>query len=366
VQLAAIEGLLAEEPNNQELIGVRDQLRDIIRLASEVDTLQQPTTNMFDDDSSNEDERVDSIAQAQVVSEPDQAAQNIPKNLINFEKKEELHYKDGRMIAEQNNIVNNSLDDNDSESYSSSDYSTSDSENEQDLIAKEYLEQINADLTTNNSTEAVDGRFNQIAIWEQHTKGIGSKLLAKYGYKKGQGVGRSKIGITEPISLDEQTGNSKAGLGHTKRRRNKRLPGDERPSKRARKNGQGDVSQAAGGSNYKPDFENGENIFAYINKKTAVQSPPKEKEVIDLKKLKPEEVKKKHHELLKQLAELKAQIDKFEMSYQRNLSRDPAAAAQAKKQRDEVLVQYEAIGKQEKLLRTKIEMKKNRDKFKEF
>jgi hypothetical protein len=170
VQLAAIEGLLAEEPNNQELIGVRDQLRDIIRLASEVDTLQQPTTNMFDDDSSNEDERVDSI-------EPDQAAQNIPKNLINFEKKEELHYKDGRMIAEQNNIVNNSLDDNDSESYSSSDYSTSDSENEQELIAKEYLEQINADLTTNNSTEAVDGRFNQIANWEQHTKVIKQPIM---------------------------------------------------------------------------------------------------------------------------------------------------------------------------------------------
>jgi hypothetical protein len=177
VQLAAIEGLLAEEPNNQELIGVRDQLRDIIRLASEVDTLQQPTTNMFDDDSDNEDDRVDSIAQAQVVSEPDQSAQNIPKNLINFEKKEELHYKDGRMIAEQNNIVNNSLDDNDSESYSSSDYSTSDSENEQELIAKEYLEQINADLTTNNSTEAVDGRFNQIANWEQHTKVIKQPIM---------------------------------------------------------------------------------------------------------------------------------------------------------------------------------------------
>jgi hypothetical protein len=177
VQLAAIEGLLAEEPNNQELIGVRDQLRDIIRLASEVDTLQQPTTNMFDDDSDNEDDRVDSIAQAQVVSEPDQSAQNIPKNLINFEKKEELHYKDGRMITEQNNIVNNSLDDNNSESYSSSDYSTSDSENEQELIAKEYLEQINANLTTNNSTEAVDGRFNQIANWEQHTKVIKQPII---------------------------------------------------------------------------------------------------------------------------------------------------------------------------------------------
>ncbi len=126
------------------------------------------------------------------------------------------------------------------------------------------------------------------------------------------------------------------------------------------------MSQAAGGSNYKPDFENGENIFDYINKKTAMKSPPKDKEVLDLKKLKPEEIKKKHHELLKQMGELKVQIDKYEMSYQRNLSRDPVAASQAKKQRDEVLVQYESIGKQEKLLRAKIEMKKNRDKLKEF
>lgn len=126
------------------------------------------------------------------------------------------------------------------------------------------------------------------------------------------------------------------------------------------------MSQAVGGSNYKPDYSNGENIFDYINKKTALQSPPKDKEPIDLKKLKPEEVKKKHHELLKQLGEWKVQIDKFDMTYQRNLSRDPATAALAKKQRDEVFVQYEALSRQEKLLRTKIEMKKNRDKFKEF
>jgi len=199
-------------------------------------------------------------------------------------------------------------------------------------------------------------------------------------------VGRSKIGIVEPITLDEQTGNSKAGLGtshllkhyalvtlfltlvtgHTKRRRSKRLSGDVRPSKRSRSAEHIDVSHAAGGSAYKPNFKNGENIFDYINKKVAANSPPKGKETIDLKKLKPEELKKKHHELLTQMSELKVQIDKFDMSYQRNRSRDPSAAAQAKQQRNTLYEQYEAIGKQEKLLRTKIDMKKNRDKQKQF
>lgn len=170
VQLAAIEGLLAGEPDNQELIGVRDQLRDIIKLASEVDTLQQPTTSMFDDDSDNEGDRVTSVVQAQTVSEPDQGHQNIPKNLINFEKKEELRYKDGRMVVEQNDIEKDYLDHDNSESYSSSDYSSSDSENEQEIIAKEYLDQIRANNTTNSTSEPVDGRFNQIANWEQYTK----------------------------------------------------------------------------------------------------------------------------------------------------------------------------------------------------
>ncbi|XP_062515734.1 zinc finger CCCH-type with G patch domain-containing protein-like [Corticium candelabrum] len=42
---------------------------------------------------------------------------------------------------------------------------------------------------------------NSFGEWEKHTSGIGSKLLHKMGFLKGQGLGRSKNGIKEPIDI---------------------------------------------------------------------------------------------------------------------------------------------------------------------
>ncbi|CAG0883198.1 unnamed protein product [Darwinula stevensoni] len=39
----------------------------------------------------------------------------------------------------------------------------------------------------------------QLGEWEKHTKGIGSKLMAKMGYVLGQGLGRRGEGRTEPV-----------------------------------------------------------------------------------------------------------------------------------------------------------------------
>lgn len=50
--------------------------------------------------------------------------------------------------------------------------------------------------------------------WEKHTKGIGSKLLEKMGYKPGQGLGKNNDGIVEPITI--QANRSRETLGmHT-------------------------------------------------------------------------------------------------------------------------------------------------------
>lgn len=44
-----------------------------------------------------------------------------------------------------------------------------------------------------------DAEKTGFATFERHTKGIGAKLLAKMGYKPGQGLGRDGGGITKPV-----------------------------------------------------------------------------------------------------------------------------------------------------------------------
>ena len=50
---------------------------------------------------------------------------------------------------------------------------------------------------------------------------MGLKLLKIMGYKKGEGLGKSKGGITEPIKIDKLTG--REGLGAREERKEKQV-----------------------------------------------------------------------------------------------------------------------------------------------
>ena len=47
--------------------------------------------------------------------------------------------------------------------------------------------------------------------WQQHTKGIGGKLLLLMGYKPGQGLGKNLQGMTEPLHIKPRIGRAAIG-----------------------------------------------------------------------------------------------------------------------------------------------------------
>jgi hypothetical protein len=62
-----------------------------------------------------------------------------------------------------------------------------------------------AATTTSEATTATAAPNEPIAPWEANSTGIATKILEKYGYEDGQGLGRNGNGIVEPVQAVKKT-----------------------------------------------------------------------------------------------------------------------------------------------------------------
>ena len=73
-----------------------------------------------------------------------------------------------------------------------SDSSESEDENSVQKVQNDKEELIHTSLLTMNSSQCLGN-------WEQHTRGIGSKIMAQMGYITGTGLGKKADGRVEPV-----------------------------------------------------------------------------------------------------------------------------------------------------------------------
>ncbi|GBB87828.1 hypothetical protein RclHR1_14310005 [Rhizophagus clarus] len=116
----------------------------------------------------------------------------------------ENEHPDGFVVSHDEIIPVVGLENEDESSfdeYSDDDESVSLSESDSPSLRMGLgSESNNSDILNISSNNHNDTQIH-FAEWEKHTKGVASRIMAKMGYKMGEGLGKNSEGITSPIEV---------------------------------------------------------------------------------------------------------------------------------------------------------------------
>jgi len=197
-----------------------------------------------------------------------------------------------------------------------------------------------------------------IAEWERFEKGIGSKILLEQGYVRGTGLGPKKCGIPIPLTIGQQAGNTKHGLGHYGREKGtkkliKQKEADEKKNlKRPRSQSETQPKRIA--------------VFDALNQRINKKPRHSTGEVNRGEGLTYAEVEKLLKADREKIEQLKSFMAQQELAYERNRTRDPVFAKAILVKLDEALQEVKRLQACEAAYQTRLELNKERKKLKTF